>query len=209
MINFVEGNFLHIDFGHFLENKKSKFGYKRERDPFVFTPEIAYFVNGKSITKKSKAKINEQITPEEHEIISASILSNQDLDPVKSNKLQPNVVVDEYKTANYFYFEELCCKAYNILRANANQLINLFLIMLSAGMPELKHKEEIEALVKKLDLNLSEREAAKKFQQEITTAINTFSRRVDNLFHNYKQVEIKKNMQKFFAEKFGSNNNKK
>lgn len=59
MINFVEGNFLHIDFGHFLENKKSKFGYKRERDPFVFTPEIAYFVNGKSITKKSNYKNNE------------------------------------------------------------------------------------------------------------------------------------------------------
>jgi len=81
--------------------------------------------------------------------------------------------------------------------------------MLSAGMPELKHKEEIEALVKKLDLNLSEREAAKKFQQEITTAINTFSRRMDNLMHNYKQVEIKKNMQKFFAEKFASKSEKK
>ena len=129
-------------------------------------------------------------------------MSNKDLDPAEGSKPHPNVVVDEYKTANYFYFEELCCKAYNILRANANQLINLFLIMLSAGMPELKHKEEIEALVKKLDLNLSEREAAKKFQQEITTAINTFSRRVDNLFHNYKQVEIKKNLQKYFAEKF-------
>ena len=45
MINFVEGNFLHIDFGHFLENKKSKFGVKRENDPFVFTPELAYFIN--------------------------------------------------------------------------------------------------------------------------------------------------------------------
>ena len=135
-------------------------------------------------------------------MIGASILSNQELDTPKDSKPLPNVVVDEYKTANYFYFEDLCCKAYNILRANANPLINLFLIMLSAGMPELKHKEEIEALVKKLDLNLSEREAAKKFQQEITTAVNTFSRRMDNLFHNYKQVEIKKNMQKFFEEKF-------
>jgi hypothetical protein len=51
MINYVEGNFLHIDFGHFLENKKEKFGYKREKDPFVFTPEIAYFINdGKSLS---------------------------------------------------------------------------------------------------------------------------------------------------------------
>ena len=48
MINYVEGNFLHIDFGHFLENKKNVPGTKirRETDPFVFTPEIAYFING-------------------------------------------------------------------------------------------------------------------------------------------------------------------
>ena len=46
MINVVEGNFLHIDFGHFLGNVKEKFGIKRERDPFVLTPEIAYFING-------------------------------------------------------------------------------------------------------------------------------------------------------------------
>ena len=41
MINTIEGNFFHIDFGHFLGNVKCKFGYKRERDPFVLTPEIA------------------------------------------------------------------------------------------------------------------------------------------------------------------------
>lgn len=48
MINYVEGNFLHIDFGHFLENKKKVPGTKipRETDPFVFTPEVAYFING-------------------------------------------------------------------------------------------------------------------------------------------------------------------
>jgi phosphatidylinositol-4,5-bisphosphate 3-kinase len=41
MINYIEGNFFHIDFGHFLGNVKVKFGYKRERDPFVLTPEVA------------------------------------------------------------------------------------------------------------------------------------------------------------------------
>ena len=53
MINTEEGNFLHIDFGHFLGNVKAKFGVKRERDPFVLTPEIADFINGKSPTEKS------------------------------------------------------------------------------------------------------------------------------------------------------------
>lgn len=60
MINEKEGNFLHIDFGHFLQNYKyfrikkipALPGLPREVDPFVFTPEIAYFVNGQSFRKK-------------------------------------------------------------------------------------------------------------------------------------------------------------
>ncbi len=35
------GRLFHIDFGHFLGNFKSKFGIKRERAPFVFTPAMA------------------------------------------------------------------------------------------------------------------------------------------------------------------------
>jgi phosphatidylinositol-4,5-bisphosphate 3-kinase catalytic subunit alpha/beta/delta len=56
MINTIEGNFFHIDFGHFLGHKKAAHVagvhlYERERDPFVFTPDIAYFVNGQSTFK--------------------------------------------------------------------------------------------------------------------------------------------------------------
>lgn len=48
------GSFLHIDFGHFLGNKKyfkvpgtkGRMRYLREPDPFVLTPEVAYFING-------------------------------------------------------------------------------------------------------------------------------------------------------------------
>ena len=36
------GNFFHIDFGHFLGNYKSKFGVKREKAPFIFTPAMAH-----------------------------------------------------------------------------------------------------------------------------------------------------------------------
>ena len=45
------GHFFHIDFGHFLGNIKKKFGIKRERAPFVFTPDFAY-VLGKYNKKK-------------------------------------------------------------------------------------------------------------------------------------------------------------
>jgi len=65
MVNREQGNFLHIDFGHFLGNVKTKFGFKRERDPFVFTREIAYFINGGPLSKgKSKVLIKQAISEE-------------------------------------------------------------------------------------------------------------------------------------------------
>jgi len=42
-----DGKLFHIDFGHFLGNYKKKFGMKRERAPFVFTPDFAYVMGGK------------------------------------------------------------------------------------------------------------------------------------------------------------------
>ncbi len=36
-----------IDFGHFLGNFKQKFGVKRERSPFVFTPQYAQVLDGR------------------------------------------------------------------------------------------------------------------------------------------------------------------
>ena len=41
-----DGRFLHIDFGHFLGNFKTKFGYKRETAPFVFIPQFAVVFGG-------------------------------------------------------------------------------------------------------------------------------------------------------------------
>ncbi|OQR86606.1 phosphatidylinositol kinase [Thraustotheca clavata] len=36
------GRYFHIDFGHFLGHVKYQFGIKREKTPFVFTPEMAH-----------------------------------------------------------------------------------------------------------------------------------------------------------------------
>eukprot|EP00966_Prymnesium_polylepis_P066601 1546309-Prymnesium_polylepis.1 len=41
------GCLVHIDFGHFLGNFKSKFGLKREAGTFVFTPDFAHVLGGK------------------------------------------------------------------------------------------------------------------------------------------------------------------
>ncbi|KDO31801.1 hypothetical protein SPRG_03721 [Saprolegnia parasitica CBS 223.65] len=40
------GRYFHIDFGHFLGHVKYQFGIKREKTPFVFTPEMAHVLGG-------------------------------------------------------------------------------------------------------------------------------------------------------------------
>jgi len=42
------GKLFHIDFGHFLGNYKTKFFIKRERAPFVFTPDFAHVMGGQN-----------------------------------------------------------------------------------------------------------------------------------------------------------------
>jgi hypothetical protein len=44
-----DGKLFHIDFGHFLGNFKTKYGYKRERAPFVFTQMMASLLGGRRV----------------------------------------------------------------------------------------------------------------------------------------------------------------
>ena len=59
MVNVDTGTLLHIDFGHILGDKKKKFGIERERDPFVLTREMAFFINeAQRVFTKKKYKKN-------------------------------------------------------------------------------------------------------------------------------------------------------
>ena len=133
------GHLFHIDFGHFLGNFKKKLGFKRERSPFVFTPEMAYVIAGDN-TQSSKT---------------------------------------------YNEFLELCCKAYNVLRKNSTLFINLFILMLTAGMPELSTFEDIYYLRDMLYLKLDEIKAAELYKKEIQDSLNETWRLIDNFFHNW------------------------
>ena len=93
---------------------------------------------------------------------------------------------DWTKSELFLEFEEDCCKAYNILRKNGDQLINLFLLMLSAGMPELNYESDIQPMVRRLSLDLTEQEASNLFKKEIVNAMNNRMRRMDIFFHNVK-----------------------
>ena len=47
---------MHIDFGHFLGNFKSKFGVKRERVPFVLTDDFIYIITREKTREGDFAK---------------------------------------------------------------------------------------------------------------------------------------------------------
>ena len=56
-----DGHLFHIDFGHFLGNFKSKYGFKRERSAFVFTPEMAYVIGGKNYESSPRFKLFKEL----------------------------------------------------------------------------------------------------------------------------------------------------
>lgn len=63
--------------------------------------------------------------------------------------------------------------------------------MLSAGMPELNAEKDLNFMVKKLDLDATEQMARRNFKIKIQEAMDTRSRRIDNLFHNFKACHMK------------------
>ncbi|GMI29478.1 hypothetical protein TrRE_jg5350, partial [Triparma retinervis] len=146
------GHLFHIDFGHFLGNFKSKFGYKRERAPFVFTPEMAYVMGNKDTTFG----------------FPDWMMKGKD----------PRIGFPE--------FEKMCCQAYNVLREHSNLLINLFILVTPAAMPELLEKNDVEYLRDMLSCELTSAQADKKFKGEIAKSLRTVSRRFDNWIHNMK-----------------------
>ena len=128
------GQYFHIDFGHFLGNFKYQFGIKRERTPFVFTPEMAEVMGGKGDTK-------------------------------------------------FDDFVAECGSAYNILRENGSTLINLFLLMVPAGMPELASSEDINYLRDQLAFGKGIEDAKKSFEHEIYNALQDRFKQFDNMIH--------------------------
>lgn len=87
-----------------------------------------------------------------------------------------------------YRFKQLCEKAFLILRRKGALLINLFVMMLSAGLPELRSLDDIGYLRKTLVLSLSEEDAIKDFRKKFDHAINnSFSTSMNWFAHNVKR----------------------
>lgn len=59
----MTGTFFHIDFGHFLGHGKKKLGFMRDREPFILSNELHYFLKHfcmVNMREKTDAKKNEE-----------------------------------------------------------------------------------------------------------------------------------------------------
>lgn len=89
-------------------------------------------------------------------------------------------------TKEFAEFEAMCVRAFNDIRARGSLLINLFVLMLPAAMPELLQRDDVLYLRDMLSLDLTDAQASAKFAKEIKVCLNSFSRRLDNWIHNLK-----------------------
>lgn len=80
-------------------------------------------------------------------------------------------------------FVEICCRAFNIVRANANVFLNLFAMMLSTGIAELRSEEDLKYLKGTMALHLNDDEAAELFRSLVNESLNTTATRLNFLFH--------------------------
>lgn len=128
------GHLFHIDFGHILGNVEKWKGFRREKAPFVLTPEFVYIMGGRD-------------------------------------------------TANFTHFSGLACDAYIIIRRHHSLFINLFSMMLSSDIPELRTEEDIFYLKTAFNLEMSEKEASIAFGKLISISLGTVLTRINNAIH--------------------------
>ena len=83
----------------------------------------------------------------------------------------------------YREFQELCIRAFLVLRRHANLLLALFSIMVDCGIPELKGLRDLEWIRKALMLGASEEEASQKFLDLIHESLNCQTTRVNHALH--------------------------
>ncbi|EDO42011.1 predicted protein [Nematostella vectensis] len=88
-------------------------------------------------------------------------------------------------TEGFQEFRRICEQAFLVLRRRGSLLINLFVMMLSAGIPELRSLDDIGYLRKTLNLNVSEEKALEYFNRKFNEAVdNSWKTSINWAIHN-------------------------
>jgi len=100
-------------------------------------------------------------------------------------KLSPEMVdaMGGYKSQNYEKFKTFCCEAFNILRKNANLIINLFHLMLNSGLPQIVGQKSLKIIEENFRLELTDQEAIKVFQHLIAESVSALAPQLNEQLH--------------------------
>ena len=99
--------------------------------------------------------------------------------------LTPDMAYVYMKSNNKKLFINYCTNAFNILRRNAQKLLNITITMASSNMPEFSAMADVTYFRDNLKLDLNnEEEASDYFIKLIKQTINDTYRIIDNLIHN-------------------------
>lgn len=85
------------------------------------------------------------------------------------------------KSKGYERFNQICAKAFNILRKNKNLLISLFTLMLCSGIQELT-RDDLKYLNKTL-IDIQDEKAEKLFRNLIKKSLNDPMTRINFSIH--------------------------
>jgi phosphatidylinositol kinase/protein kinase (PI-3 family) len=84
---------------------------------------------------------------------------------------------------NFKLFTQLSCKAFNILRRHSHLLMNLFILMMATGIPELKTIEDVLWLRNCLVLEKKEEEANHYFNKLIKKSLKNTRAKIGDAVH--------------------------
>ena len=87
------------------------------------------------------------------------------------------------KGEGFKQFEDICVKAFLILREHAVLFINLFSLMLYAGIPELRRPEDISYLKDQFLMHMSAEDAGKTFRSWIYESLYCKTTQINNAIH--------------------------
>lgn len=106
-------------------------------------------------------------------------------------KLPPQIIeaFGGTDSANYDKFRSYCFVAYSILRRNAGLIINLFELMKTSDVPNIKMDPDgaVLKVIEKFAFDLSEEDATIHFQNLITSSVNALIPLVIDHLHNLAQ----------------------
>jgi phosphatidylinositol-4,5-bisphosphate 3-kinase len=93
-------------------------------------------------------------------------------------------VMGDEKGADYLRFLELSTRAFDIVRKNSNIFLNLFHMMLSTGIPQLRSVNDIFYLRQAFCLEGTREEAQKRWVELLEESLNTKTTQINFFLHN-------------------------